>query len=86
MDKLPELMTDDAPEAIIMVLGTGIALLVSTVQKCRGNQCRQFWVFRPNGFTDDVGARAREEWECEACGYREWKKRLRIGVGSIDDN
>ena len=86
MDGLPELMTDDAPEAIIMVLGVGIALLVSTVQKRRCKQCRQFWVFRPNGFTDDVVARAREEWECEACGYREWKKRLRIGVGSIDDN
>jgi hypothetical protein len=35
MDGLPELMTDDAPEAIIMVLGVGIALLVSTVQKRR---------------------------------------------------
>ena len=55
MDGLPELMTDDAPEAIIMVLGVGIALLVSTVQKRRCKQCRHFGCFAPTALPTTSG-------------------------------
>lgn len=72
---MSELMTNDTLEAVLLFLGIGITVLVSLVQQRRCRKCWRHWAFHPNGFTDDVGEDAREEWQCEHCGYRKWKPR-----------
>ena len=69
-------------ETLIMLLSGG-SLLVSTVYNRRCKKCRQHWVFRRNGFTETADDSAREEWECENCGHREWKKRKRLRVSRL---
>ena len=59
--------------AVILGLVVCIVALVAVVRQRRCPECGT-WSFRPNGFTDDVGRRAREEWECEDCGHRAWRR------------
>ena len=70
-------------ETLIMLIGGGVSLLVSTAYKRRCKNCHQHWVFRPNGFTETAQDDAREEWECENCGHREWKKRKRLRLSRL---
>ena len=82
---MSELSTVEGIEAVLLILGVGIALLVSLVKERRCKKSGQHWAFRPNGYTDDVGEDAREEWQCEHCGFREWKQRAaRFQVGGGD--
>lgn len=77
-----DLITSEELETVLLVVGVGIALLVSAVRRRQCQKCGQHWVFRPNGFTDDVGEDAREEWQCEHCGFREWRARpVRLELG-----
>jgi hypothetical protein len=53
--------------ALIFVLGF--------VFQRRCTRCGRFWVFRASGFSDEGGRYSRDEWECDSCGHREWKRR-----------
>lgn len=82
---MDELMTSETLQTVLLLVGTGIAFLVSMVQQRRCRKCGRHWAFRPNGFTDDVGEDAREEWQCEHCGFRKWKPRSLLRFDTADD-
>lgn len=53
----------------------GLLFLVSFIRQRRCTRCGRFWVLRPSGFSDEGGRYSRDEFECDDCGHREWKRR-----------
>ena len=53
----------------------GVLFILSFIRQRRCTRCGRFWVFRPSGFSDESGRYSRDEYECDDCGHREWKRR-----------